>query len=152
MRSAPHRLAPLAAVLLCVAVAAAVLAGCASSDPSDQRLSKRAYIEQAGALQEDAAEVFRTLDGKLPATKAQAAPRLAALDALVEGYGTLHPPRSWQDEHDQIVTALRDMRSALKIVSTLSARRRQAIATQVGRYQDAQARYDAAIRSINASR
>ncbi len=143
-------------MLTIVIVAAGIVvlaAGCSSdSGGGDGRLSKRAYIEQADALQSQAAAVFRTLDGKLPATPAKAKPRLTALDELIAGYEQLEPPRAWQDEHDEILLAVRDMRASLALVSKLSARNAKAIRFQAGRYQDAQRRYEAAIDSINATR
>ena len=141
------------ACTLAIAVAiAAAGCGAAEQDAGSSTLSKRQYIQRADELQGAAADVFTTLDGRLPATPTEAAPRIAALDDLVAGYERLEPPSDWRDEHEEILASLAQMRQALQVVSRASARNRRAIEYQVGRYQDAQARYDEAIRSINASR
>lgn len=147
--------APVLLVAALVVVALGLIAaGCGGDDPAggSPTLSKRDYIQRADELQSAAADVFTTPDARLPATPAQAAPRIAALDDLVAGYERLVPPADWKDEHAAILESLGDMRTALVVVSKASAKNRKAIEFQVGRYQDAQRRYDEAITSINASR
>ncbi len=135
-------------------MATLIVAGCGGDAPDagSSALSKRQYIQRADELQDQASDVFATLDGRVPATPTEAAPRIAALDDLVEGYQRLEPPADWRDEHEAIVAALEEMRQSLQVVSRASASNRRAIEYQVGRYQAAQVRYDDAIRSINASR
>lgn len=139
-------------LLLLVIAAAITLAGCGRSEES-RSLSKREYIEQGNRLQQDAAEVFRELDGgRTVASPKTAATQLAALDRLVTGFGELRPPRDWRDEHATLVESLRTMRSSLAIVSRASARNARVITLQLQRYADAQRDFEQAIRKINASR
>jgi Mg2+ and Co2+ transporter CorA len=139
-----------AAVLL---AAASVLVGCGSEKPSDDRtLSKREYIARADEMQGEVQDVFTSLDGRLPATRTQAATRIAALDDLIAGYELLVPPPAWRDEHAKMLQALGQMRQSLVVVSRASAGNRTAIEYQVGRYQAAQADFTQAVDEINASR
>lgn len=137
-------------------VLALAVAGCGPDDDStstdDRRLSKRQYIQRADQLQQGAEGVFQTLDGRLPATPEQAAPRLATLDELIEGYRGLRPPKDWADEHERLVDALARMRQSLDVVSRAAPSRRAVIETQVGLYEQAQADFEQAVRDINASR
>lgn len=138
-------------------LAAALLTGGCGSDggsteTGDRPLSKRAYIQRADELQRGAEGVFQTLDGRLPATPEQAAPRLATLDELMAGYRQLRPPEDWEDEHERLLDALARMRQSLDVVSRVSASRRAVIETQVGIYEQAQDDFEQAVRDINASR
>lgn len=144
-------------IALLVAVAVAATAGGCGSErdraPSgDRPLSKRTYIQRADELQQGAEGVFRTLDGRLPATPAQAEPRLATLDQLIAGYRELRPPPDWEDEHARLLDALGRMRQSLDVVSRAAPSRRAVIETQVGIYEQAQADFEQAVRDINASR
>jgi tetratricopeptide (TPR) repeat protein len=148
-RTAHFALTMLASVL--------VLAGCGSSDDSggtdgSRPLSKREYIEASNELQADAATTFAQLDGRFPATPAAARTHAATFNALIAGHRELVPPADWQDEHDALVVALVQMRNSMKVVARASARNRAAVEYQLGRYQDAQADYEQAVRDINASR
>lgn len=140
--------------LTCVLLGAALLAaGCGGgTDDGARTLSKREYIQRADALQVDAVEVFTTVDGRLPATPAQAVGTLAAIDDLIAGYERLVPPPDWSDEHETMLGSLRTMRQSLQVVAKASAKNERVIAFQVGRYQDAKQAFDDAVRSINASR
>ena len=142
-------------VLLGSALALALVAtGCGgmNADSGPRTLTKREYIERANGLQQDAQAVFAKLDGRLAATPAAAKVHVAAFDELIAGYERLRPPGDWRDEHEQMLEALRTMRQSMLVVSRASARSRGAIRAQVALYQDAQGEFQAAVRSINASR
>lgn len=138
---------------LLLAVLMLAIAGC-GSEPADgtRTLSKREYIAQANVLQQDANRVFEALGGRLAPTPATAKMHLAAFDKLIAGYDALVPPRDWRDEHAELLEALRTMRHSILIVSRASARNRPVITAQVARYRAAQDDFEAAVRSINASR
>jgi hypothetical protein len=134
-----------------------VLAGCGSSDDAgggdgSRPLSKREYIEASNDLKADAAATFAQLDGRFPATPAAARTHAGTFNALIEGHRELVPPADWQDEHDALINALVQMRNSMKVVARASARNRPVVEYQLGRYRDAQADYEQAVRDINASR
>ena len=134
-------------------VLAVAIAGCGSeADDGPRTLSKREYITAANGLQQDANEVFEALGGRLAPTPATAKVHLAAFDELIAGYEQLQPPRDWRDEHADLLESLRTMRQSMLVVSRASARNRRAITAQVARYEAAQGDFEAAVRSINASR
>lgn len=143
----------LAVVAMC---ASALLAGGCGEDAGagggQRALSKGEYIQRADTLQQEAADVFTTLDGRLPATPSEAVTRIAALDDLIAGYERLVPPGDWQEQHAVLLESLRTMRQSLNVVSKASANNRRAIEYQVGRYQAAQADFEQAVREINATR
>jgi hypothetical protein len=152
MPRAGRRIPLLLHAVLVFAVGATV-AGCGSTETDGPRtLSKREYIVQANELQQDATKVFSALGGRLAPTPAAAKVHLAAFDELIAGYDKLSPPRDWRDEHATMLESLRTMRQAVSIVSRASARNRRVITLQVGRYETAQAAFEQAVRSINASR
>ncbi len=148
MPRAGHRIS-----ILLVAAASIALAGCGAERSNEPRtLSKREYIAQANDLQAGATKVFAALDGRLAATPAAAQVHVEAFDGLISGYEALSPPPDWRDEHAELIESLRTMRQAIVIVSRASARNRQAINTQVARFEAAQTSFEQAVRSINASR
>lgn len=149
----PNRLLRLARPVAALLLVAAVIVGCGNDGPvADRTLSKREYIARADELQGQVQDVFTSLDGRLPATRAKAATRIAALDDLIAGYELLVPPPDWRDEHATMLESLGQMRRSLVIVSKASASNRKAIEFQVARYQAAQAQFEQAVGDINASR
>lgn len=131
---------------------ALLLVGCGSPDEGGGRLSKREYIAKGNERQAQAADVFRTTDGKLAATPETAGTQIAAYDRLITGFQKLEPPREWADEHGRIVTSLETMRHALLMLSRAGAGNAKLVRAQVARYSSAQADFERAVRDINASR
>jgi hypothetical protein len=148
-RTAHFALTMLASALVFVACGSS---GGAGGGDDSRPLSKREYIEASNGLKDDAAATFAQLDGRFPATPAAARTHAATFNALIAGHRELVPPADWQDEHDALIAALVQMRNSMKVVARASARNRAVVEYQLGRYQDAQADYEQAVRDINTSR
>lgn len=146
----PHPSARRVAVIA-VALVVAVLGAACGSD-GDRTLSKREYIARSNAVQQDAAGVFRSLDGRVATTPAEAARYLEALDRLEAGLERLEPPATWRDEHATMLRSVRAMRQSMAIVSRASPRNRRVIRLQLRRSMTAQRDYERAVRAINATR
>lgn len=150
-RSAGHRARRWAALAL-VALLALLPAACGGEESGPRPLSKREYIERSNDLQQEAAGVFSSLDGRVATTPAEAARYLKALDRLITGLEGLQPPSDWKDEHATMLESVRTMRQSMAIVSRASPRNAKAIGVQLERSSQAQRDFEAAVRDINASR
>lgn len=141
--------------VLLLAVIALACAACGAATPSTpsapRPLSKRVYVERLNAAQESAPAVFADIS-QATRNPRRAAPHLAAIDALIAEVAALRPPKVWISEHATLLRSLRQMRAAIDVLSRAPASRTAIITTQVGRYEAARTRYEAAIRAINRSR
>lgn len=144
-----------AAILVIAAFVVLAVTACGGEDDGakdgDRPLSRRVYIERVNDAQSDAPSIFVDMS---QATKnpASARPHLAALDEVIASIDVLRPPATWRDEHTAMLDALREMRTAVDVLSRAPASRVAIVRTQVGIYADARSRYEAAVRAINRSR
>lgn len=145
---------PRRAAILVIAAFVVLLAtscGPANDEKGERPLSRRVYIERVNDAQRDAPSIFVDMS---QATKnpASARPHLAALDELIAAIDALRPPSTWRDEHAAMLEALREMRTAVDVLSRAPATRVAIVRTQVELYTAARAKYEAAVRAINRSR
>lgn len=138
---------------LALALAAVVLAGCGGGDGATAKppLSKRIYVERFNDVQREAPSVFANVSEATRDPKA-AQPHLTAFDGLIKDLDALDPPRTWRDEHRDMLTALREMRAAVDVLSRAPAGKAAIVQTQLGIYRDAESDYAAAVARVNASR
>lgn len=138
-------------VLLALLGGACSGAGAGGDGDGDARMSKRDYIERFNVAQREGAVVFTQFD-QASRSAPQARRLLVRVDAFIDAVDQLTPPRTWQDEHDETIAALRQMRAAMAAVSVDRARTSAQVAQQAQRFSDAQQRFQAAVDAINRTR
>lgn len=145
------RCVPVVLVLLVAIGASWMLSACGSTADDARSLTKRQYIERFNELQRSSASIFDDLETATRDPKA-AATLLATFDELIASVDELRPPREWEDEHGDMLEALRTMREAIAVLSRASAAKPGAITAQVDRFTNAQRQFEGAVKRVNATR
>lgn len=134
------------AVFLCVACGADK-----GKDDSHRPLTRKEYIRQLNQLQKQSVDIFIDVS-EATVSPASARPHLASIDELIGQLRAIDPPRAWRKDHAEVIKSLVEMRDVIAVLSRVPSSKTVIVKTQIGLYQDARERYEAAVSDINQKR